>query len=299
MDYINCSIGIFAHNEAGNIGQLLKAIMASELSVAKISEIIVVSSASSDGTDEIVTAFATDNPKVQLLTQARREGKSAAINLFLKAAKEQICVVISGDVLPAKDTIEQLVAAFNNPKTGASGGRPMPVNREDSFIGYAVHLLWRLHHRMALISPKLGEMIAFRKVMDAIPAESAVDEASIEAIVRAQGLKLKYIPKVIIHNKGPENIKDFIKQRRRIQNGHLWLKAKQHYHVSSQNESTLIRVTMAELKDNPQNWGKLIAVMALEFYCRTLGSWDYYVQGRNPFAWDIAKSAKNLGTGVK
>ncbi len=299
MDKIYCSIGIFAHNEAGNIGRLLDSIMSSKLNVCEISEVIVVSSASTDGTDEIVAAFAEQYNKVQLLTQAKREGKSAAINLFLSEAKEQICLIISGDVLPAADTIEKLVTAFANPKIGASGGRPIPENSQDSFVGYAVHLLWKLHHRMALISPKLGEMIAFRKLMDAIPADSAVDEASIEAIIKSKKLKLKYIPKAIIHNKGPANITDFIKQRRRIQNGHLWLKAKQNYSVSSQNQSTLFRVTLAEIKENPQTLIKLMAVMALELYCRALGSWDYYAKGKNPFAWDIATSAKNQGTGAK
>jgi hypothetical protein len=43
---------------------------------------------------------------------------------------------------------------------------------------------------MALISPKLGEMIAFRKVMKSIPKDSAVDEASIEATSKNKGINL-------------------------------------------------------------------------------------------------------------
>jgi hypothetical protein len=44
-------------------------------------------------------------------------------------------------------------------------------------------------------------MIAFRKVMDSIPKDSAVDEASIEAIIRSRGLELRYIPKAMITTK--------------------------------------------------------------------------------------------------
>lgn len=292
MDKIACSAGIFAHNEAGNIIQLLEALVGQIFDRAELSEIIVVSSASTDGTDELVKEFSTLHPQVKLITQARREGKSAAINLFLKEAKEAICAVISGDVIPERHTLEKLLVAFTDPQTGATGGRPMPVNSKTSFCGYAVHLLWNLHHRMALISPKLGEMIVFRKVMEAIPADSAVDEASIEAIIRAKGLKLKYIPDALIKNKGPENLRDFIKQRRRIQNGHLWLMRRQNYLVASQESGTLLKVFLAELKENPQSVFRMLGVMALEAISRFLGSWDYYIKGKNPFAWEIVSSAK-------
>jgi cellulose synthase/poly-beta-1,6-N-acetylglucosamine synthase-like glycosyltransferase len=291
---ISCSIGVFAHNEEANILHLLKALTSQKLSEVSIREIIVVSSASTDRTDDIVRDYALQNPDVSLYTQARREGKSSAINLFMKHAQEQVLVVISGDVIPAEDTIELIVSAFRDPALGASGGRPVPVNDSKSFIGYAVNLLWRLHHRMALISPKLGEMIAFRKVMDSIPKDSAVDEASIEAIVKQQGLTLRYIPEAIIHNKGPENIADFIKQRRRIQNGHLWLAAKQNYQVISQDKRTLITILKEELTEQPQAAVRLALAVLLEIYCRALGTWDFYVRGKNPFAWEIAHSTKQL-----
>lgn len=295
MNRIACSIGVFAHNEANNIIRLLEAIIAQQLKVAEISELIVVSSASTDGTDNLVRIFAETHSSVRLITQAKREGKSAAINLFIGEAKEQVLVIISGDVIPADTTIEKLVSAFSDASVGATGGRPCPVNSPNTFMGYAVHLLWRLHHRMALISPKLGEMIAFRKVMNSIPADSAVDEASIEAMVKAKNLSLLYIPQAVIHNKGPENLKDFIKQRRRIQNGHLWLKSHQSYQVISQDNGTLAAILYAELKENLIDLPKLILVVALEAGCRMLGSWDFYICGKNPFTWEIARSTKNLG----
>nr|MDK2851358.1 hypothetical protein [Candidatus Cloacimonadota bacterium] len=291
---ISCSIGIIVHNEEANILHLLEAISAQRLSQVEIREVIVVSSASTDDTDDIVRRYAADHPQVKLLTQAKREGKASAINLFLQEASEEILVVVSGDVIPSKDTIEILVSAFEDPTIGATGGRPVPVNPHDSFIGYAVNLLWRLHHHMALISPKLGEVIAFRKVMESIPCESAVDEASIEAIIKSRGLKLKYLPKAIIQNKGPENIKDFIKQRRRIQNGHLWLQKKQNYKVASQDKSILFNLLKRELRDNPRDIIRIMGVIALEVYCRILGSWDFFIRGKNPFIWEISHSTKAL-----
>ena len=291
---ITCSVGVFAHNEAANIAALLDSLIRQKLKKASINQIIVVSSASTDGTDEIVRSYCQKDERIQLITQEKREGKSAAINLFIANASEDICVVISGDVIPAPRTIELLVSAFADPHVGATGGRPVPVNDPNSLIGYGVHLLWRLHHRMAMLKPKLGEMIAFRKIMDSIPAESAVDEASIEAIIRDAGLRLRYIPEAIIHNKGPLNWKDFIKQRRRIQNGHLWLIQNQDYKVVSQDKGTLLWIMLDEAVEHPKDICKMIFVMKVEIYSRLLGTWDYRIKKRNPFAWEIAKSTKDL-----
>jgi biofilm PGA synthesis N-glycosyltransferase PgaC len=289
-----CSIGVIAYNEAGNIIRLLTALCEQKLSKAEIAEIIVVSSANTDGMDALVTDFAQTHPRVSLISEPKRSGKSSAINIFLSKAKSEICIIESGDTVPAPDTIEKLVIPFSNRHIGATGGRPTPVNDEKTLMGYSVHLLWRLHHRMALIHPKLGEMIAFRRVFDAIPKDSAVDEASIEALVREKGLKLIYVGDAIIYNKGPENFTDFVKQRRRIQNGHLWLMNKQNYKVASQDNSILLTIFKQEVAERPQQVIKLALVILMEFYCRLLGTYDYRIKNKNPFAWDISASTKNL-----
>ena len=51
---VPCTVGVFAHNEEANIGQLLEIMLQQELEQVEIREIIVVSSGSTDQTDEIV-----------------------------------------------------------------------------------------------------------------------------------------------------------------------------------------------------------------------------------------------------
>lgn len=294
MKKLKCDIGIIAYNEAANIGKLLTVIQQQKLENVMINKIFVVSSACTDGTDDIVKKFAQEDERIILIAEKERRGKSAAINKFLSAAEAEFLVLESGDTLPAKNTIEKMIEPFTNPKIGMTGGRPVPENESYTFIGYAVNLLWNLHHQMALISPKLGEMVAFRKTFNSIPEDSAVDEASIEAIIREQKLQLQYIPEAIIHNKGPENIADFIKQRRRIEAGHLWLKEKNDYEVSSQNPAILFQIAQKELWRNRTKIFYFLGTVALESYCRLLGWIDYKILKKNPFKWDIADSTKNL-----
>ncbi len=297
MNKLKCSIGVIVYNEAQNIGNLLELITAETYADVEISEIIVVSSASTDGTNEIVDFYEKHDKRVKLITEKERRGKSSAINLFLKHSTNELLIIESGDTLPAKGTIRKLILPFLDPNVGMTGGRPVPVNSSITFSGYAVNLLWKLHHKMALKTPKLGEMIAFRRVFDSIPAESAVDEASIEALINEKKLTKVYLPDAIIHNKGPEEISGFVKQRKRIETGHLWLIKKHNYKVVSQQKSILLSLLIDEIIEKPQDIMKIFAVMFVEMYARLLGLFDYYIKKKNPFTWEIINSTKNLRKG--
>ena len=294
MKKISCSIGVIVFNEAANIGKLLEALLHQESELVSVAEIIVVSSACTDGTDDIVREYEKKESCIKLITEATRGGKSSAINKFIAAAKSEILIIESGDTIPDKDTVEKLIMPFADEKIGMTGGRPVPENEPSTFIGYAVNLLWNLHHQMALKSPKLGEMVAFRRIFRQLPPESAVDEASIEAIIKEKGFELKYIPDAIVHNKGPENIGDFIKQRRRIEAGHLWLKQYQNYEVTSQNHLLLLELAVQEIKREPAKIHFLIGTAWLEFCSRLLGMYDFKIKKKNPFQWDIAGTTKKL-----
>jgi poly-beta-1,6-N-acetyl-D-glucosamine synthase len=294
MGTIHCSIGIIVYNEAENIGRLLKALEQQQLDKVIIDRIIVVSSACTDGTDDIVRELMLSNPKIELITEPERNGKSAAINKFLAVADSEVAIIESGDTIPAKDTIEKLVSVFADDKIGASGGRPVPENERSGITGHLVHILWEMHDLMARQSAKLGEMIAFRNIVKSIPSHSAVDEASIEAIILEQGLKLVYIPEAIVYNKGPENLSEYISQRRRIASGHLWLKENQQYAVASQDSGLLMRIMMQQLSNRPGEWFYLMLAMKMEMFCRFLGMWDFKILKKNPFKWDIASTSKNI-----
>ena len=291
---IKASIGIMAHNEAANVGQLLEALVLQDTTQVQIDEILVVSSGSIDGTDEIVRQWEKKDPRIRLLRQAKREGKASAINLFIEEATNDILVLESADTLPLSNTVENLVRPLRDKGVGMTGGRPVPLNSEKTMIGAVVHLMWDLHHRLALESPKLGEMVAFRKVIDSIPLQSAVDEASLEAVIQRAGFALLYVPEAIVLNKGPESIRDFIIQRRRIQAGHLWLRSNSGYQVSTTKVPRILRHLV---QATPRSGMGLLfgaAAIILEALGRGLGWLDFQVLKKNPFVWKVAQSTKSL-----
>ena len=176
----------------------------------------MVASGCTDRTESIVQDWARRDPRIRLVVQARREGKSSAINQFLPQAREKIVVLCGADLLPEADALEKLVAPFADPAVGMTAGRPVPVNDSETFMGFAAHLLWDLHHQVNLRSFKGGELIAFRKIFEQIPFHTSVDEARIEPVIRGQGYEARYVPTAVVHNKGPLTVGDFLRQRRRI-----------------------------------------------------------------------------------
>lgn len=293
---IHCSIGVTAYNEEANIGRLLAALLDQQLKTVAIDEIIVVASGCTDRTVEIVESFVSTGC-VRLLTQDRREGKASAVNLLLREINSEVVVLESADTLPLPDTIEALVSPMHDPQVGMIGGRPMPTNPTDQFMGYGVQLLWQLHHQVSLRHPKMGELIAFRNIFRQIPTETAVDEASIEPLIVGQGLRLHYAPQAIVRNRGPENLRDFITQRRRIFAGHLYVKDTLGYRVSTMNG---LRIAWLFLTSFPKDWRYLTwgpAVILLEIFVRLLAIYDYRIWRRNPYNWPVAASTKNLDGG--
>jgi hypothetical protein len=159
-------------------------------------------------------------------------------------------------------------------------------------MGFAVHFLWALHHQIALRQPKLGELIAFRRIFYRIPYDSAVDEASIEPLIRGQGYRLRYVPKAIVYNRGPETIRDFLKQRRRIHAGHLKMRREQGYGVSTMSGGRILMAILSNWQWNSRYILWTPAVIGLEVYGRILGWIDMRLRKCDHAVWDIAVTTK-------
>jgi cellulose synthase/poly-beta-1,6-N-acetylglucosamine synthase-like glycosyltransferase len=289
---LRCSVGVTAYNEEANIGRLLDALLDQHLRHVKISEIIVVASGCTDNTVPIVEAYAARNPCIRLFVQPKREGKTAAINMFLANAREDVCVLESGDTLPHEDAVEHLVRMFADPTVGMTGAHKIPVNTPDHLVGLFTHLRLRLEHQLCLEIPRLGEMIAFRKVFERIPPDVAMDEAFVEALVVKRGMQVRYAPDAIVYNTGPDSVQDFVRQRRRNHAGHLYLKSKYGYAVSSIQNTRVAKVALKEIWGAIRLVWTLVLLAVLEIWSRLLGWYDFAIKKDRHVVWDMAWSQK-------
>ena len=289
---IHCSVGITAYNEEANIGHLLAAMVDQHLHDVEIDEIVVVASACTDRTVPIVREYMAQDERVKLIEQERREGKTSAINLFLLAAQCDICVLESGDTVPHEYAVEHMVRMFKDPEVGMVGAQKVAVNTPDHITGLLSHLRLRMEHELCLEIPRLGEMIAFRKLFDHIPPDVAMDEAFVEALVVKHGMTVKYAPDAIVYNTGPTTVGDFVRQRRRNHAGHLYLKHKYGYAVSSMDNSRVGRIAVRELWGIVRLAWVLFLLAAIEGWSRILGWYDFAIKRDRHVVWDMAWSQK-------
>jgi cellulose synthase/poly-beta-1,6-N-acetylglucosamine synthase-like glycosyltransferase len=290
---IRFSLGITAHNEEANIGKLLQRVLQQRLDSVELAEIIVVISGCTDNTEGVVRALIPLDSRISLLIQEKREGKASAINLFMRHAAEKVLVLCSADLLPEYDAIERLVAPLADPEMGMTSCRPVPVNDPTTFMGFGVHLLWELHHQINLHGFKAGEMTAFRKVFERIPYHTAVDEASVEPVVRGQGYAVRYVPESVVYNKGAETVDDFLRQRRRIYAGHLDVREMLGYSVATMSGGKILGLLLSNLDWRPKQFVWTWAFVALEAYGRFLG-WRDFKTKKDHTVWEIASSTKEL-----
>jgi glycosyltransferase involved in cell wall biosynthesis len=297
------SVAVPAYNEERNIGELLDSLRAQRTKRARIVEIVVIASGCTDRTAEIVRARAArPGVPVRLIEEPERRGKVHAINTYLRVCHpsvDAICVC-SADLLITREVVERLVQCLLiNRDVGMCGGRPMPTNGHDTFAGEATRFLWHMHHRVALEAPKLGELVMVRaELLRSLPTESAVDEASIEQMVTKSGHRLAYVPEAIVHNHGPETVREFVRQRRRIAAGHLWLRRASGYSVATMNVGRIIRLTLAELLEtkDTRRIAYSLGTIGLEAISRGLGWFDFQTKPDKHAIWKAVPSTKQVLT---
>ncbi len=297
------TIGVIVptHNDGPNMGLLLERLLAEPA----VGEVLVIASACDDETVPTVLEIANQRAdmgdgRVRLYVEAERSGKAAAVNFGILETTMPFIVIVSGDVLPEPGAVTRLEQALRAPGTGMAGGRPVPVNDEGTPMGYAVHLLWRLHHRLALHQPKLGEMIALRREAAVKLPRTSVDEACFQAMLEAEGWKSAYVPEAVVANRGPGSIRDFVKQRRQVHTGHLWLRYRQSYTVPSLQPALLVYELWRDLVDDlttdpTRTRSKRLAwtagAVAMEAWARLRARADY-VRGRENHVWEMVQSTK-------
>jgi cellulose synthase/poly-beta-1,6-N-acetylglucosamine synthase-like glycosyltransferase len=290
------SVLIPAYNEEKNVGILLKSLTQQKIYPPfEMANITVIASGCTDNTEKIVKEFCKKNEKIRLISIPKRLGKANSINLFLKSSKEDLIVMISADVLPVDNyVINTLLQPFLEEKVGLVGGRPISVNPSSTLTNKISGLTWHLHHKISLLNPpKVGEIIAFRNVVERIPEDTLADEERLSAVIQTKGYKVVYASNAVVYNKSPERLSELIEQRKRIFMGHLLVKKDLGYTVPTLSLKRLLNVVIDEITSNPYKILTIIPLGLIEIFSRFLG-FLYYVTKRYKPVWKVCRTTKNI-----
>ena len=265
---IRCTVGVLAHNEAHNMMRTLQALLAQQLQQVAITEIIVIASGCTDATSEIAESVARTHSSIKVTVEEKRTGKAAAIRRLISMAAGDVIALVGADTLPEPTAIEHLVKPFADPSVGMTGARIVPLNTPTTWLGFTVQMLWHVHHQLALRKPKLGELVAFRNVIDNFPDNTSTDEPAIEALIAARGLRLVYTPKAIVYNRGPERPDEFLIQRRRVFAGQVRIAMRFGYFTSSLSLRHVFPLAIEAIRSYPRFFLWTFAAMGVELWAR-------------------------------
>lgn len=129
-------------------------------------QIIVASDGSTDGTDDIVSAFRSEG--VELLRVEGRQGKAAALNVAIRHATGDIVVFSDANSLFAPDAVERLVANFADPEVGYVTGSLQLVSAEASLSGDGISAYMVFENFLRKAETRAGSIIGVNGGVDAI-----------------------------------------------------------------------------------------------------------------------------------
>lgn len=291
---VSMMIGIAVSNEEQNIGTLLETLVNS--CPPEIETIYIVSSGSTDKTNEIVQRYAQEDERIQLITEDERNGKASALNLLLTQSENyDYMIYTGGDNLPCREALVRLLATLKTEDADIVGARPVPVDEPDTFMGFCIHLLWNLHHESSLEMPKIsGELMVFRsKIIRELPPAIINDDAYLQSIGEMKKCKIVYCPEAEVLLKGPSTVHDFISQRRRVFIGHKQLEFLIGKKISTMKvpkwKNILKACPFSGLKGRTYAVG-FIVLQGISFL---LAKWDF-ARHNLPIKWQMVKTTKSL-----
>ena len=295
MAEIRFTVGICAYNEAGNIEKCIRSVYSQTFDGPVMDEVIVVSSASTDDTDNIVRDLCKEFDSLRLIVQEKREGKNSAINCILDNKRNDIVVIVNGDnILASEHTLQKMVEPFMENTIGIVGGHPVVMNDNNTLADFASNFIWALHHHIALKSPKIGELIAFRDVGTRLPTNTQSDEDLIRVGIENAGLKPQYAPEALTHIRGPTTVKDLVKQRFRVNVGQSYMIIERDYYNPARDPKVLFAVFLDTIKDLGYHPIKLIISVIIEMCCRISASIYAKKDKGDMNAWDPVQSTKKV-----
>lgn len=131
-------------------------------------DIIVVSDGSTDATDARVSAIVEQNPRVTLLVQSIRQGKTAALNRAVSQARGEIIIFSDANSLYAPDAINHLVRRFDDPRVGYVTGKMVYVNRDGAMVGDGCSAYMKYENYLRKEETRVGSIVGVDGGIDAI-----------------------------------------------------------------------------------------------------------------------------------
>lgn len=247
-----------------------------------VEDLVIVSDCCHDSTDEIVKEWISENlaSNVWFYSRKERYGRADAIRLCLSKTKNDINILLAGDIVPIGDCFKDLLSYFEDPNVGAVTGHPVLLNTERTIADCLSRIMWTSHDesRKTLSSKGelyhlSGEVMAIRKsALKGFDNYSGlVDDAMMGYLIKREGYKVLFADDVKYYMLYPSSLTGYLNVRKRCCYGRVELARKtglkdNPYYELSHNEYIVNVLKATEFK--PKNLLSLTLGVTIEVLCR-------------------------------
>lgn len=212
---------VSAFNEARVIGAKLENCLKLDYPRDRL-EVIVVSDASTDGTDDIVKAA---GPPVRLLRMPSRGGKTVGLNAALAAATGDIVVFSDANAMYECNALRMLVRNFADPRVGAVTGESRytigaddaSTESEDAYWSYEIWIKG-LESSLGSVVGGDGAIYAIRRGLYRELGPGDLSDFVNPLQIVAQGFRNIYEPEAVSWEGGAEGYDAEFRRKVRIVN---------------------------------------------------------------------------------
>jgi cellulose synthase/poly-beta-1,6-N-acetylglucosamine synthase-like glycosyltransferase len=214
-------------NEEKVISEKIRSLLVSDYPY-ELTEFIIGSDASDDGTDEIMKKLAASDNRIKYHSNNTRKGKAAMLNELVTMANGSILIITDANVIFSGATVRLLVSGFASSRTGlcdatvipsASPGHGM-TKQENLYSSFETSLrraegeVWK-----AMTGPYGGCYAVRHELFPVIPENTLVDDLYVGLTVMRKGFASFNVPEAVVSEDTQPDIADQFRRRVRIAAG--------------------------------------------------------------------------------
>lgn len=183
-----------------------------------------VTDGSDDGTPELLRKY----NGVEVYHEDARGGKIGAMNRGMQFVKTPIVIFSDGNTNLGKDSIQEIVNLFKDPKVGCVSGEKRIYQKEtDAAAGAGEGLYWKYESTLKKwdaewysVVGAAGELFAIRtELWQEVEKDTLLDDFIISLRVAMSGYTIQYNPNAYAIETASANVKEELKRKVRISAG--------------------------------------------------------------------------------
>jgi biofilm PGA synthesis N-glycosyltransferase PgaC len=215
---------VAAYNEESCIEKKILDSLRQDYPPEKI-EFLFITDGSTDSTASIVSQYTA----VQLLHQAERKGKSAAINRAVLAARNDILIFSDANTFLNPQATKKITRHYADERVGGVAGEKKVISVSESphEVGAGEGLYWKYESFLKRIDSEFysvvgaaGELFSLRKnLFEPVPDTVILDDFIISMRIAGKGYRIVYEPEAFAMELPSFSIRDEQKRKVRIAAG--------------------------------------------------------------------------------